>query len=794
MTSFVSVQGPIVIQETSVSNNLVSVDHLGGNYSLDRAVELNSIGETGNFDEVTESLGINFLRYPGGEETERLFSLSDPNFENLGEQSRSTVTAMDDFLFEAAKTNAQVSFVIPTFNYYSAILSGDSAQLAQAETEVKEFIRNLMEGDFGHLIRTFEIGNEFWAYDETGGAWTDETDVIAVHKNYGIVASKMSEWIQEAIDLASNDLDPAIAVQTSVRSQYLNDLIIDEFSNDAFDAVDGVITHLYSDVPWTENEVRLQSKLNLFDSWEAHTNSDLQYMVTEWNVRSWEGVDGMLHATGILNMFTSMVSLGVDVAIVWPITQDTQNALSFSIEVEDLNDPAQLKPAGIVFSMLAESTVGLSPVEVEPEVSFIDDGTTEEGVFDVSVRGDYDSGELLEFGEADGLIHMFSNSEQSKLVVFFSSLENQSISFDLDLSDYGITQSYDHLWGSQLFVTNGFELRPWTTANVDYLLASDLEGENSHDGIFSLDLKPFEIIRLEFTLGEPVQLETEEYGALDNSIEGTQFGDTLKSFGGADTISGHDGNDQLFGGGGDDRIFGGSGEDTVYGGQGIDRIHGNGGNDRLFGEQGDDWVFGRQGNDVVYGGYGNDKVYGDEGHDHIYGGVGADSLFGGDGNDVLDAGDGQYIISPYHSFEFTECAGTASFYDPVLGNNNGDALFGGAGDDALFGSFGDDTLKGGAGSDVLIGQSGNDNLWGGSGDDTFVFDDSHGVDTIHDFNHQSDNEFIDFSSVTDFNSFRDVLSHSVQNGSSVMIVTSLYSSIEITNTVVSQLDGSDFLF
>jgi Ca2+-binding RTX toxin-like protein len=609
----------VVVNLAPLSKNSVNSKHFGGNYGLDRASTFNEIGEHGNFDEATSSLGINFLRYPGGEETERLFHLSDPNFENADEETKNMVTSMATFLSEAEVTSADVSFVLPTFDYYAAILGGTPSELSQAESEVKNFISNLMEGDYAHLIKMFEIGNEFWAYNEMGGKWARDTDINEVHQNYGRVASKMAEWIQAALETTSNDFDPIISVQTSVRSQFLNDLIMDEFSQSAFEAIDGVVTHLYSDVPWTQNQVRLDAKTSLVESWKANSGKDLSYLITEWNVRSWEGVDGMLQAAGILDMFTAMLRSGVDATVIWPITQTTQNALTFSIESEDEIGATQLKPAGIAYKMLAESTLGLRPVELDSELSFIDDGTTEEGVYEVTTRGDYTSGNLLEFGDADALLQIYSDFGGETVVGFFSSLESEDMNFDLDLSAYEISQSYDHLWGSKLVVSGGSPLRPWTEANVQSLVTKDLEGNFLRDGVISLDLQPFEIIRLEFTIGRGVNLTADSFSDQNDSMEGSRFDDIIRSFGGDDTVIGREGNDTLYGGDGNDIIYGGNEEDKFLPSRcdffprfrtTTDNIPIESDADELFGEDGNDILFGGTGTDVLNGGSGDDELWG----------------------------------------------------------------------------------------------------------------------------------------------------------------------------------------
>ena len=121
--------------------------------------------------------------------------------------------------------------------------------------------------------------------------------------------------------------------------------------------------------------------------------------------------------------------------------------------------------------------------------------------------------------------------------------------------------------------------------------------------------------------------------------------------------------------------------------------------------------------------------------------------------------------------------------DRLLGGEGNDKLEGGAGDDALMGEEGDDTLDGGADDDVL---------YGGSGEDTFVFQASHGTDTILDFTDGDDT--IDLSALTDITGFSDLTI--TQDGTTAVIDLSSQGggTIRLDDTAVSDLDAADFTF
>lgn len=100
------------------------------------------------------------------------------------------------------------------------------------------------------------------------------------------------------------------------------------------------------------------------------------------------------------------------------------------------------------------------------------------------------------------------------------------------------------------------------------------------------------------------------------SIEATEFDDTISSGSGDDTLQGNLGNDLLNGEAGNDSLDGGDGNDAIAGGLGNDNI------------------LGRLGDDVLEGNEGEDILEGDAGIDTLNGGGDRDLLLGGSGDDV----------------------------------------------------------------------------------------------------------------------------------------------------------------
>ena len=84
---------------------------------------------------------------------------------------------------------------------------------------------------------------------------------------------------------------------------------------------------------------------------------------------------------------------------------------------------------------------------------------------------------------------------------------------------------------------------------------------------------------------------------------------------------------------------------TMFMGDGNDSIQGSQFADTINVEAGDDYVHGYAGNDTLDGGLGNDSLYGGDGNDTLRGGDGADTINAGAGNDTVTGGTGNDTIS-----------------------------------------------------------------------------------------------------------------------------------------------------
>lgn len=704
----------IDVSSTTRNQNTISESQFGGNFLFNREYFSEGVGEFGGFDEVAQTLGVNQLRYPGGTIAETQFSLSNPDndYQNIdlltGEVISNTkkysLTPLSEFLDFAQSIDGKVSIVLPTAQYREALLGSDVTLRDTAKSEIQKFVTDVLSGGLGNTVAAFEIGNEYY-----GAAGLSPAE-------YGQIANQMSTWVQGAIDASGYGYDPLIAVQSGQQKAKDNNAIIAQFSSDGLNAVDAVVAHTYQTIPWEKSNTA--TKASLLSAWNdaKGAGSDLDWMVTEWNVSSSAG-DGLLQGAGILEMFNELVLNGMDAGYIWPLLENTQTELAGNVA---LDKPTELMVSGEIFRQMSGALIGLQAVEMETKFNV-----------DADV-------------ETDVLVQVYESISADKLVAFVSSLDGGSLDVDLNLSSYGaVTTAYDYLWGSQTGVLDGQNpTNPNSMPKVTPLMSSGLEGDSVGDGIVSLSLGPYEIVRLEFTIGQGVTIEAHDQSVRKDVLTGSEFSDEISGFLGDDTLKG------------------GGGDDVLNGGEASDVLHGNAGRDILNGGSGDDRMLGGTGSDILYGDTGDDILRGGGGDDTLYGGAGADTFifyptwdqdliadfnsnqdkielrnfgFSNSGNALeMAMQSGEDVIFDFGNGDSLRVANTSVdalasavvVRDEVVGEVSGtsgdDEYFGGGGDDSLYGNSGNDVLHGNGGNDLLDGGENDDRMFGGGGDDTLV--------------------------------------------------------------------------
>lgn len=190
-----------------------------------------------------------------------------------------------------------------------------------------------------------------------------------------------------------------------------------------------------------------------------------------------------------------------------------------------------------------------------------------------------------------------------------------------------------------------------------------------------------------------------------------------------------------------------AGDDTVEGTNFSDTLHAGAGSDLVEGLNGNDWLDGGRGADDMYGDAGHDVYLVDHAGDRVFETTTSTSLVDSGGIDLVRSS----VSTTLGRFvEDLTLTGTRALGG--TGNALSNYLTGNAGNNALRGMGGNDVLQGGGGNDVLAGGGGRDVLTGGAGSDIFDLNWtvestplSTGRDTIRDFSRGVDR--IDLSTI-----------------------------------------------
>ena len=645
-------------------NNTTATIFSGSEYTISDEISANFFGgnhlfksdySDGTFVDKVDYLNVNMLRYPGGEMTETLFDVNNPDYVPAGEQRET----LSEFLSYVGKNGITPVIVIPIKHYVN-----DGVPIDQAVAEISNFIQRVTSGEFGDVkIDTFEIGNEF--------SWNDNA---ITGTQYGAYASAFAVAIKE---VSSYDVEVAVQSgthwgQESVAIE-LNNQIMAEFDNaGAFWAVDKLVAHIYP-----ENFTSIANNLSaalpdqVIRDWETATGRELDLFISEWNTfvdhsPLFDQYYGLAHAHSIIEMVSEMTKKGVDMGAVWAIQHNTRT------ELAGREGDNEIRIAGEIFHMLSESTVGTKALDIPIDV----------------------------VGDGQVVLHAFESD--SKIVIFLSALDivDNTSPFTVDLNIESLGSGFRYIWGEKLSTDNPDIFHPNASPLVTTFFPSmDIVNDTTNIEVtFNGDYEVIKLVLLKDSIGDtPLHVvggdidDIFRTGHGDDQIEGHDGNDVIFGMKGSDSISGGSGHDTIRGGDGNDSISAGLGDDFVRGGPGDDNIEGSGGSDDLGGGKGDDELLGGGGADYIKGGEGNDTIDGNLGNDVLGGGKGNDTLFGSQGEDLLKGGPGN---------------------DYLYGGSEDDILRGSFGDDLIVGGEGNDILWGGEGLDTFVfsASSGQDKI------------------------------------------------------------------------------------
>ncbi|SLN09956.1 Hemolysin, plasmid [Roseivivax jejudonensis] len=701
------------IQTYGPAGGMADARLFGGNVLAPRG----AMTGDGSYAEAIDQLGVTDLRYPGGSLTEFYFDISDPDATRATHGVTGEVIdfiPLSEFMAFAGANGHAVNIVIPTRDQLSDRRDADGHRVPQIdESELRAFVRDVAGGAYGDArVASFEIGNEYWGSGMMSAA------------EYGRLAAEMATVIDEELARVPGGEAIEIAVQMGTNFNHSNlsaefhgmaapdilaalnaaydldlgaevvrgngevnwGLVANRIVMQPFDtaeeisAVDAIVAHVYSKEPAVDGQRDLDLT-TIRETWGADARFEgTGIHVTEWSQSGSSGhfddrADYGLHqAHEMLNIVEAFMAQGVTAAQVWPLIQNTPNALSSGFEFTALNAP------GVFFRMMADALPGKTMVDLDPA----DRGETEAQL---------------------GPVHVHAFSDANETVVYIASDSARTETTRIDLSDLLSGPALVH--AILLGVADGAEAgHNRSEVQLEELAAASVY----EDGIVTATLAEGEILQLRIFARapseavdtptphaadprEPAMPERSVTGNGDDRVIGGTGNDTIGGKDGNDDIDGAAGNDLLGGGLGTDTLTGNAGADTIGGGFGDDLIYGNDGADRLAGGAGGDFLVAGTGNDTVGGSYHHDRIIGDDGDDSLGGGTGRDVLHGEAGNDSLGGGEGD---------------------DTVIGGDGDDFLAGGGRDDRVWGGAGADTINGGDGDDVLVG---------GTGADVFVFND-----------------------------------------------------------------------
>jgi hypothetical protein len=416
----------------------------------------------------------------------------------------------------AAGTPTKTTLIIPTKHL-------DAADYVAFATKVETFVTTVMQ-QYGDVIAAFQMGNEYWEMGETA---------------YGIKASLGAEAVERGMlgaGYATAD-QPDILVQMgtagnqgsefpatpgvsdfAARNTAANTRIIDQLSERAKEAIDGVTEHYYYnkssyDLGGLSGEVKNIDKD--FAIWADRLGSDLDLHITEWNIKTTASAQhGMVAGSSMANQFENMVELGVDGAHVWALDYNSRTALTLDTdEGARLDGQGRLTNSaqGAVFDLMSDALVGK---------------------------------ELVSASFANGLpgVAVSTYASAQEMVFYISSRSLDKQSFTLDLSaklpagawvtgvqvtmDLGTSNGKQWVQGEDAdSVTIDGKPYFYNEHDVDVELVDMVFDDAAQ---IYLSLKPFEVVELTVSLNAPAQPEPKQTLVDHDTVKGTKSDDILK--------------------------------------------------------------------------------------------------------------------------------------------------------------------------------------------------------------------------------------------------------------------------
>jgi len=353
----------------------------------------NVLAPRGDHSDAIAALGVTGLRYPGGSLTEYMFDITNPNASELVDQRTGAlrqVLPLDQFLTYAQAAAQPVTIVIPTRTQLSEAVDENGDRTPSiSEGDLRAFVAGVVSGDAE--IAAFEIGNEYWGIgmnaveygrvasqmaaiidSELMAAGADDVNTI-IQKGNNFGSSRISDEFagipaHEVFAELNETYDAGLGADALFPSGEINwafvngKLVLTGFDDAEIQAVDGVVTHIYSrGAP----ETRYFDLENANATWLSE-HPGLEIHITEWNLKSTSDLDrnddyGLFQAAEMLELMEEFVVTGVDAAHVWPLNENTRNALSNGFTFDEATAPGEM------FALMSETLPGKVLVDLNPK-------------------------------------------------------------------------------------------------------------------------------------------------------------------------------------------------------------------------------------------------------------------------------------------------------------------------------------------------------------------------------------------------------------------------------------------
>ena len=610
-------------------------------------------GSSGQIDplflDVAKDLGIETLRYPGGTISELYFDLAAPNSPKPGLEMDDRFVGLDAFL-EGCRTNGfSATIVIPT----SPLLIGEVEPNGPSRTinevelaKIEPFVTALLEEqdpDKTGLIRSLEVGNEFWsaanmtaaeygmvcnaivseidrAFQKSGwldeelpkilvqmaNPWSPEFDEGGAFHHIDTFSAEL-----EGLGVTTADYDEQGFMRWWSKIDFANELLINELDQSTRQSIDGLVQHYYyqpSNLELYEDLAGAGFIERVTEIWRRYGFTDAPVYLTEWNTHYENKHEtGLRSASALLEQFSNMNRLGIAEANVWPLLHNTVNSIS-----HEANGDVYLTPSGALLKILRENVVG---------------------------------GQLLDISSADQKIEAYGYIKDHQVDLFIASRADQEISYELDLTST-----------VKDFVSASLARITVDPASVDGVHRRDGQVEyvpdfQDHDGnalfvsseinnalslaAFDLTLDPFEIAHFQFKVPE------------NHHFMGTPSDDYIRNDN-LDPENYANGATMIFGGQGSDVIIGGTHSEQLFGGDDGDFIEDSSARETLWIITATPFRATENDQDSLFGGRGDDLLKGNAGADYLDGGEGSDVMTGGGGRDTFVFSGGTDHVQDYH--------------------------------------------------------------------------------------------------------------------------------------------------